>query len=269
MSEIKKASTEIEKFADMLKRREHFAFQRFADGELWILQGKKFQLSPKSKHHAYKNPEDWKTFNPKKHKIQMNHLFDALRYKAPNYFLGLLVGNSENNHTWTDWILKESGQEIRQVTFANLFVNSNYTYFTEYFLTEFKNWKIVIVCNERAVIDSDVLPNIVQRFNVGSNCIVNDYQLVETLKEFVKHNKVQDHLFLFACSSLGNFCIRELAQIEPNNTYIDCGSTLNPYIGLSSDRAYLAAFGSIPYRGGPAPADALYEEESWPWSKQV
>jgi hypothetical protein len=79
--------------------------------------------------------------------------------------------------------------------------------------------------------------------------------------------RVKNHLFLFACSTLGNYCIRELAEIEPENVYIDCGSTLNPFLGLSSDRAYLAAFNQLHYRGGQAPDDALYEEEVWPWVK--
>jgi len=263
--EIKHFSNELEKFTEMFRRREHFSFQRFADGESWILQGKKFQLGPRKKHHMYRNSEDWKSFNPRKHKKQIEHLYSALRFSRPNYFLGLLVGNSPENHELTAWMLDQSGQDSSKVTFANLFVNSNYPYFIRNFLTEFRNWNLVIVCNEKSVIDSEVFPNVIKRFNVGSNCIVNDYGLVAELREYVLANKITNHLFLFACSTLGNFCIRELAEIAPENTYIDCGSTLNPYLGLSSDRAYLSAYNNIDYRGGVAPRDALYEEESWPW----
>jgi hypothetical protein len=265
MTQIKRANLELIKFTKMLREREFFSFQRFADGESWILQGKKFKLSPKRKHHGYKNPEDWKSFNPKKNKIQMDSLYRALQFKRSDYYLGLLVGNSPENHVLTDWMLEKSGQDLRQVTFANLFVNSNYSIFLNDFLPEFQKWKIVIVCNKSSIINKDVLPNIAWRFDVGSNCIVEDFDLVDRLQRFVREKGIKNHLFLFACSTLGNYCIRELAEMEPENMYIDCGSTLNPFLGLSSDRAYLAAINKSHYRGGEAPIDALYEEEVWPW----
>jgi hypothetical protein len=267
MTETKHANLELKKFTKMLCERDFFSFQRFADGESWILQGKKFKLSPKRKHHGYKNPEDWKSFDPKKNGIQRDFLYRALQFKRSDYYLGLLVGNSHENHVLTDWMLEQSGQDIQQVTFANLFVNSNYSLFINEFLPEFRNWKIIIVCNKNSVINQDVLPNIAWRFDVGSNCIVEDFDLVGRLKKFVQEKRIKNHLFLFACSSLGNYCIRELAEKETENMYIDCGSTLNPFLGLSSDRAYLAAFHQSHYRGGEAPIDALYQEEVWPWVK--
>lgn len=267
MTQTKHSNLELMKFTRMLRQREFFSFQRFADGESWILQGKKFKLGPKRKHHGYKNPEDWKSFDPVKNKIQMDHLYRALQFKRSDYYLGLLVGNSPENHALTEWMLRQSGQDLSQVTFANLFVNSNYSFFLTEFLPEFQKWKIVIVCNKNSIIDTRILPNIVWRFDVGSNCIVEDFDLVRRIRDFVKDRNVKNHLFVFACSTLGNFCIRELAEIEPENMYIDCGSTLNPFLGLSSDRAYLAAFNKFHYRGGDAPTDALYEEEVWPWVK--
>lgn len=265
MTRSKHAITELHKFSEKLRNRDFFSFQRFADGESWILQGKKFALSPKRKHHGYKNPEDWKSFNPKKNKIQIEHLYSALRFKRENYYLGLLVGNSQGNHELTDWMLEQSGQELSQVTFANLFVNANYDTFIKDFLPQFQDWQTILVCNKNSLIDRQVLPNVAWRFDVGSNCIINDYDLVNRLVDFVRTKKIKNHLFLFACSTLGNYCIRELAEIESENMYIDCGSTLNPFLGLSSDRAYLAAYNNFQYRGGAAPTDSLYEEEVWPW----
>ncbi len=258
-------SEELEKFTAMIRAGQHFSFQRFADGESWMLQGKKFQLGPRKKHHRYVNPEDWKSFNPKRDRIQVEHLYSALRFSRENYYLGLLVGNSPENHALSEWMLSQSGQNLSQITYANLFVNSNYQKYVSDFLPEFKKWQIVIVCNQKSVLDSTIFPHVAKRFNVGSNCIVNDYSLVKKLKEYVQGENIKDHLFLFACSTLGNFCIRDLAEIAPENTYLDCGSTLNPFLGLSSDRAYLSAYHNLKYRGGNAPADALYEEEPWPW----
>ena len=37
-------------------------------------------------------------------------------------------------------------------------------------------------------------------------------------------------VFLFCCGPFGNILCHELTEYEPNNTYLDIGSTLNPYL---------------------------------------
>ena len=158
-----------------------------------------------------------------------------------------------------------SGQDSENLTFANLFVNANFSYFEEKMIPEFGKWNVVLICNIKSVLREPLLSAVKFRFDVGSNCIVNDYDLVLKLKKFVLEHQIENHLFLFACSTLGNFCITELAGVSPNNTYIDCGSTLNAYLGLSTDRAYLSAASGETYRGKAPEKDWLYVEENWPW----
>jgi len=260
---MKTFKDEFKKFLNKIKNKENFSFQRFADGELWMLEGREFSLSPTS--HGYKNPEDWKYFNPIEHSKQREHLFSALSYKQENYYTGLIVGNSENNRNSTNKLYKLSKQDYEHVTYANLFVNSNYIDYRNFFVPEYKNWETIIVCNERSNIKLLPFP-IKKAFYVGSNCIVNNYDLVESICEYTKTSKIKNHLFLFCCSSLGNFCIRNLAEVEPENTYIDCGSTLNPLLGLSLDRGYLSIAENILYRGQKLKSNDLEEvEENWPW----
>ena len=261
----KKFSEEIVKFHKMLVNRQHFSFQRFADGELWILKGKRFTLSPDKRDHGYVNSEDWKSFHPLFNFRQRRHLFRCLKFKSPSNYLGLIVGNSEENRSNTDWLMEISGQDSENLTFANLFVNANYEYFETKIIPEFANWNVILVCNEKSILSEPLFSAVKYRFDVGSNCIVNDYDLVSRLEKFVLDKEISNHLFLFACSTLGNFCITELAKLAPNNTYIDCGSTLNAYLGLSTDRAYLAAAKGLDYRGQRPQKDWLYQEETWPW----
>jgi hypothetical protein len=262
---MKNFKEEFIKFLNKIRKKENFSFQRFADGELWILEGREYSLSPTS--HGYVNPEDWKYFNPNLHTKQREHLFSALKYKQENYHIGIIVGNSEYNTKITNKLFKISEQHEENITYANLFVNANYMDYKKYFIEEYKNWEVILVCNEKSNIK--LLPFPIKKvFYVGSNCIVNNYNLVEEISEYTNKNKIKNHLFLFCCSSLGNYCIRNLSEIEPENTYIDCGSTLNPFLGLSLDRGYLSIAENTLYRGQKLNSNDLeIIDEDWDVNK--
>ena len=82
-------------------------------------------------------------------------------------------------------------------------------------------------------------------FSVGKNCIINDYNLIEKTKIYVKNNNISDNIFLISASTLSNFLIHELYKSFPNNTYIDIGSSLNPIFkleGWKESRRYLQEY---------------------------
>jgi hypothetical protein len=157
---------------------------------------------------------------------------------------------------------KESNRDEEHLSWANLFVNSNYKRFREEMIPELKDKKIVIVCNEKSKLES--LPfSVVKDFRVGSNCIINNIDLVDEMISYVKENNIKDHIFLFAASSLGNVLIHKLTEVEPRNTYFDVGSTLNPLLGLSIDRGYLCAYEGVLWRGSQDTSADLTREEGW------
>ena len=124
------------------------------------------------------------------------------------------------------------------------------------------DYKTVILCNERCDLSGCVFNSVVKDFRVGSNCIGNDIDKVDEMVEWVKENKPEGHLFLFAASSLGNMCIHKLHQVAPNNTYIDVGSSLNPDMKLSIDRGYLCGWAGQSWRGNDM-SQELVGEETW------
>lgn len=257
---MKTFETEFDRYLALLKSGENFSFQRFADGEQWILEGREFGLSPSE--HGYLNEEDWKYFHPVEHSKQREHLMDALCHKDEKYHVGLLVGNSQINRNKTDFLLKLSEQPIENVTYANLFVNANYARFRTEFVPELLKRELVVVCNRKSTVS---FPNVRKVFTVGSNCIVNDYDLVDRICDWTLESKTTGCVYLFCCSSLGNFCIRNLAEVAPSNVYLDCGSTLNKDLGLSLDRAYLSHAHNVLYRNRPAPPDTSIVDEDYPW----
>ena len=92
----------------------------------------------------------------------------------------------------------------------------------------------------------DNLPFEVKKtFRIGNNCHVNDYTLIEEVKNWVKDNNIKNHLFLFSAATLTNYMIYELYKEYEQNTYLDIGSTLNPLMDMTgwvSSRAYLRAY---------------------------
>lgn len=230
----------------LLLKKEHFAFSRFSDGELRILQNletridsdfyqigeSKYQVAPNSYH-----PEDHKHWVPGDHEFHRTKLMDAFKHKQKNYYVGLscrcCVGQEDFNQqiTWR-------GGDDEHLTWSNLFVNSNYPIFMSEIVPLFKNYKVVYIVNENAKLEN--LPFKVDKdFRVGYNCIINDYGLIDEISKWIEDNNIENYLFLFSASSLSNMMIHELYSKHNNNTYMDIGTTLNWFLGMKGSRDYL------------------------------
>lgn len=248
------------KFLNKLKNKEHFSYSKYSDGELFILQGQEIILGPSPEHHSYKNSEDYKHFDPNKHAFFKEKLYNAFKFKHPNYYIGICALPDYTEEKFY-WMKKQSGQDEEHLSWANLFVNSNYKLFRTEFVSELNNTKNIIICNEKSNVN--LLPFKVEKdFRVGINCIINNLDLIEKISKYIIDEKIKNHVFLFACSSLGNVLIHELTKLEPENTYMDVGSTLNPLLGLSIDRGYLCAYEGQLWRGNDTSND-LNREETW------
>jgi hypothetical protein len=229
---------------EKLKNGEHFGYCRFSDGELRIMQNVELKLA--SDHNkigehiksASYHLEDHKHFNPNEHQFFHNKLMESYRFKKNNYYVGLscrcCVGDKDFQQM-LNWY--EGDINSDNLTWANLFLNGNYQQFLDRFIPELKNKKVVYIVNENA--DLSKLPfNIVKDFRVGRNCIINDYGLIDDVKKWIDDNGIENHIFLFSASSLSNFMIHQLFEYNDKNTYVDIGTTLNPYIGMKARRGY-------------------------------
>ena len=83
------------------------------------------------------------------------------------------------------------------------------------------------------------------------NIRVDDYNLVDEIKGYIRDNNIKNSVFLISASSLSNMIIHKCYEAYPNNTYIDVGSSLNPFIpGIGSRRAYMSQLSTgVPYGG--------------------
>lgn len=229
-----------------LKNGQNFAFSRYSDGEMNIMQNQHLVLDNQSTRLDGKtvgieyDEIDHKEYDPEKHAPFRDRLMEAYRYQADDYYVGLscpcCVGK-ENS----DWMKKERGPEQDNLTWANLLVNANYPFFLEKMVPLFAEKEIVFVCNKKSTFDK--LPFKVKKdFRIGQNAMINDIGLVEEMREWIEQNNITDHVFLFSASTLSNILIYELFRDFPNNTYIDVGTTLHPLMGMPIQRNYLKGY---------------------------
>lgn len=206
---MKTFKNEIEKYFRLLESKKPFSFSKFADGEWFMMRG----IPVNNNEFAYTSDDDF----------YKQKLIDSFKYKDDNYYVGVSCpccqGQEHQN------MIEFSNQDDKHLTFANIFVNSNYGFFKENFIKEFNNWPVHLVANKNAKVEN--LPFIVERFYpVENTAWKHNYGLIEEIKK----EKLTGKLFLFACGPFGNMLAHQLWETNKNNSYIDIGSTLNPWL---------------------------------------
>lgn len=217
---------EFYKFRNKLANKEPFALSRANDGEAMILFNESLNLLNKCNGefcYDSNNPND---------AIYRQKLLNSVQYKGDNYFVGIgcrcqtCLGDERHER-----LKKITLKEESQLTYGNLMVNSNYPYFVKEYLPLFSQYDVVVVVNQKAKLDR--LPfnhKIIKDFRVGINSWVNDSDLENIIPNYIKENNINNSLFIFCAGPFSNILIMECYKANPNNIYLDCGSTLDPYL---------------------------------------
>jgi len=262
------------KLLELVKGKEGFGFSRFSDGEMTILQNQRLELA---EDHFIQgdvygpNPikapipymeEERKSFDPEKHVEFRQKLMDSYLFKKKNYIKGIPSQNEWGGKLWEAAINLYGNDDFSDLSFSNVMINGNYHIFVKEMIPAFGKYegKIILVANENSKLNK--LPFKVRKcFRIGTNCIHNNIGLVDEMKEYVKEKGLEDHLFLFAASSLSNILIHELFKVDKgNNKFLDIGSSLGYHLqleGWKGTRNYLRAY----WRGESDPA--LTQEDKW------
>jgi len=200
---------EIKKILEKLKNGTRFSFSKFADGEWLMMRG-----------IPLNNNEFMYTVTDNYYKEK---LIDSFKFKDQNYYVGISCPCCQGVEHKK--MLDFSGQDNKNLTFANLFVNSNYSFYKENFIPEFSKNNVHLIANKNSKIEN--LPFKIEKFYPVENTAWKyNYGLIEEIKKENLTNK----LFLFACGPFGNMLAHQLWEYNKNNTYMDIGSTLNPWL---------------------------------------
>lgn len=212
---MKLFTDEIKKFHAKLLSGENFSLARFGDGEMIALR----------KEIVNSGYGEWTTYGPEmQYELSRKLLLDSFTHKSPGYYVGIVCPCCQGQANFEN-MKSISGQSEDTLTFANIFVNSNYRYYVENFIPQFQKRDVILVANETSNIKS--LPFNPRFIGVGYNAWVQDLGVIDYLKSI----KTKDIIYLFACGPLGKILAHELWVNNKSNTYLDIGSTLHPWLG--------------------------------------
>lgn len=206
---MKNFKEEIIKIFEKLQSKKPFSFSKFADGEWFMMRD---------------IPINNNEFNyTKDDQFYKDKLIDSFKFKDDEYYVGISCPCCQGSEHQK--MIDFCGQDDKHLTFANIFVNSNYQIYKDLFIEEFKNWNVHLIANKKSKVDN--LPFKIEKFYpVENTAWKENYGLIEEIKKDNLRNK----LFLFACGPFGNMLAHQLWEHNKNNTYIDIGSTLNPWL---------------------------------------
>jgi hypothetical protein len=232
-------------FRSKLLNKENFAFARYSDGEMYILQNKELKLDQgqikigESLSYGPYKKADFKHYDPNVHGEFRDKLIEAFKYKINNYFVGISCRCCVGQESFNEQINLRGGDD-EFTTWANLFVNSNYPIFVQEILPVLQTYDTVMICHEDANLEK--LEFVTNNFRVGYNAMINDYHKIQDIKNWIKENNVTNKLFLFSASTFSNLAIYELYKDFPNNTYLDIGTCLTPFMNMPTERSYLQEY---------------------------
>lgn len=240
---VPNGKVDLDRFEGMVRERVPFTFIRFSDGEIEILRNRKLVIAEgvtefRGNRFSNQFPEfDQKRFDPQCGQVVRRDLLCSALFADARYFKG--VPTRHNNALGDrEFMLRLNGGFTSQMTFSDLFLNSNFLrartsffpFLTESFtdLVVVGNWR----CELRGYLEKGQLVRIPDDF-------FSVYE--QTLDSVLAALQVAppSALILSSASSLSNVLGHRLRSSRPDVTFIDIGTVLNDLMGLPlGTRAY-------------------------------
>lgn len=226
---------EFYKFMVFIERQTPFALSRFGDGEMMIINNQSIDLLKKGvgEFEYIKDSE--------KYHFSRKKLSDSFIFKNNNYYVGIACQCCVGFDKFKS-MLESSGQNIENLTWANIFVNSNFKLFEKEMYPLLNEKKIILICHEKSK-TKGVFKNIQDVYKVNSNAWVQNIELINIIKNDIKNKNIKNTIFLFSAGPFSNILCYELSKdnfdINYNNIFIDIGSVLDKRYELPITRKYL------------------------------
>lgn len=220
---------DFNRFWGMINSGENFSFARYADGEVLLMQKKEIGINTQ----AF-NVDKWSAFNGNT-KVGID-LIKTLNHTELNYFYAISAKNdSIHDH---NFLLSAIKQDISRITYVNLWINGNYHKMKNN-LQELKR-DVILICNSNAKRENYPF-NVTSIIPFPDDCVnfweTNGDEYINYLT--CKINSVKNQLFFISCGPVSEIIIHELYIKNPNNSYIDVGSSIDEYTHGYKTRPYM------------------------------
>ena len=208
-------SEDIKILHNALLKNEHISFSKFCDGE-WAVMS----------NQAINNKEFWFDPNNENDQLKRQALIEAFQYKNDRYFVGVTCVSVFGLDTHRSMV-SLSHQDQDHLTWADIWVNSNYRYYLQNIVPIYSKKPVVLFANRNAKIENlPFTPYL--HMPVDNNAWEYNWDIINISSSIARG--LNDVIFLFCCGPFGNILCHKLTETNPNNTYLDIGSTLNPFL---------------------------------------
>jgi len=213
----------------MIVEADSMAFSRAADGEANIL-----------KNNTIGNKDGW-LYKKDKNLVFRADLRKSMLCRDTGFIYGISCTCCDVvNH---NYLLKLLKTDCSNMTFSNMWVNSNFPLFKEHFFKAVKkSGKDVIICtNKKAKIKKlEAYIPVKDFIPISGNCVTyweenKDY--IRALLDLQGSTR-EKSIFLFAVGPLSEILIHELWLINPQHIMIDIGSSIDPILFERNSRNY-------------------------------
>lgn len=229
---------ELKKLLDLATAKTPFTFVRFSDGEVEILRNHRLSISEDKTEYRGRTFDsnfpifDHKEFMPESGQSLRRDLLSAAIFSSPFYFKGIPTWHN-NMVEDREFLLRLNGGVDQNMTFSDLFMNSNYeksrVSFFPILLKQFE--KVFIVGNWR--IQPQNILKAATKITIPDS-FFSEYIAVsrDVYKQLLCIPK--GSLVLSSASSLSNILGCWLRRERPDLTFIDVGTSLNDLLGMPS-----------------------------------
>lgn len=218
---------ELDFFLEKIKRKEPFAFARYADGEAMIMNSVGINGGTQAL-----DVDKW-SFNPQ-NQVFSKDLITTLFHTEKNYFYAIACPCC--NFPVSEFYRKNLKCSEEEMTWSNLWINSNYESFIDFVKT--LDRKVNLLINYEGE-DKEFPFEIDTFFSIPDDC-VNWYEknrewILQKMKEISKED---GQIFFVSAGPLSEILIHEMYMNNPNNQYIDTGSSLDIFVKGRITRPY-------------------------------
>jgi len=213
-------------FKEKIVNKENFSLTRYGDGERAIIEN-----IPINESTQAFTVDKWKYSGESNH--FSNDLKQTCFHREDNYFYGVSCQCCDINSK----LYYQKIFENHNLTYANLFVNSNYKLFLEFI--NILDRDVFLICNIAG--ETSQYPfNIKQKLLIENNCIEWYNKNKETFLLELKNISTSriNELFFISAGPLSEIIIHNLYKNNPNNCYIDVGSSLDVFTHKKITRPY-------------------------------
>lgn len=244
----------------LLNRHIPFTFIRFSDGEMEIIFNCKLVIEDGAvEWRGRRNPAEYPIFDSKTFFPERDHefracLIESAEFCANKFFKGIRTHRDLGDRD-RQKMIELNGGGLKGLTFTDLLINENWRPFLSKTVPLILNRdNVIFLGNFRA--RPKMIKDSIYHIQIGDDVIPNFQNelrsVMDELSQLPKGSTV-----LSSASSLTNLVGHRLFRLRPDITFIDVGTSLNPFIGLEEGkREYHSQI--LPWSFRNAKAKALY-----------